>query len=454
MAQTFEQAVTKLVRDFEYSDEQLKEGVKEFKQRRLEGLAADGKMLALAPTFVTDVPHGDETGDFLALDLGGTNLRVCHVKLIGGGKYEMKQSKFKLPREYQQNEEVAPLIDYMVDAIEKFVKDNFPEKFGCADSEKLPLGFTFSFPMSQTSITESKLLRWTKGFNIPEVVGEDFGQILNERMKERNVPVVMEAICNDTVGTMVTRAYTSDAKNTFMGIIFGTGSNGAYIEWTKNIGKLNGATDAPQMALNVEWGATDLDILHPTRYDLLVDHDTPNPGKQIFEKRVGGMYLGELFRRALFHLIKVYGFSNGIFPPSMTDAWSIDTSILSAIVKERTADNVRSVLNKYKIRFRSDEEALMLYDCAYAVGRRAARMSAIPIAAILEETGRLGQPADIAVDGSVIEYYPGFENLIREGLRVLIGEENEKKVTMGIAKDGSGIGAALCALQALKQKKN
>ena len=38
------------------------------------------------------------------------------------------------------------------------------------------------------------------------------------------------------------------------------------------------------------------------------------------------------------------------------------------------------------------------------------------------------------------QHYPGFEELMREALRILLGEEVEKQVEMGLAKDGSGVG--------------
>lgn len=36
---------------------------------------------------------------------------------------------------------------------------------------KRELGFTFSFPIDQKAINAGTLIRWTKGFNIPETVG-------------------------------------------------------------------------------------------------------------------------------------------------------------------------------------------------------------------------------------------------------------------------------------------
>jgi hexokinase len=57
---------------------------------------------------------------------------------------------------------------------------------------------------------------------------------------------------------------------------------------------------------------------------------------------------------------------------------------------------------------------------------------------------------DIGVDGSVIEIYPGFETYMREALRAVdrIGAAGEKRIRIGIAKDGFTIGAAIIALLA------
>lgn len=42
---------------------------------------------------------------------------------------------------------------------------------------------------------------------------------------------------------------------------------------------------------------------------------------------------------------------------------------------------------------------------------------------------------------------------LRRALRELCGEALEGQVVIGLAKDGSGVGAALCALQAKKQEQ-
>lgn len=50
----------------------------------------------MIPTWVMGFPDGMEKGRYLALDLGGTNLRVCEIDLEGNGKFDMIQSKYRL----------------------------------------------------------------------------------------------------------------------------------------------------------------------------------------------------------------------------------------------------------------------------------------------------------------------------------------------------------------------
>ena len=55
--------------------------VSEFKK----GLGSENEVLKMLPSFVTKTPSGHELGTILALDLGGTNFRVCKVALEGTG---------------------------------------------------------------------------------------------------------------------------------------------------------------------------------------------------------------------------------------------------------------------------------------------------------------------------------------------------------------------------------
>lgn len=52
---------------------------------------------------------------------------------------------------------------------------------------RLPLGFTFSYPVEQDSVDRGSLVTWTKGFDIKGVEGQDvviqLGEAINKRVR-------------------------------------------------------------------------------------------------------------------------------------------------------------------------------------------------------------------------------------------------------------------------------
>lgn len=56
-------------------------------------------------------------------------------------------------------------------------------------NDKLPLGFTFSFPLAQKGLTKGILMRWTKGFNCSNVVDNDVVQLLQDAIDRRGVSI-------------------------------------------------------------------------------------------------------------------------------------------------------------------------------------------------------------------------------------------------------------------------
>lgn len=51
------------------------------------------------------------------------------------------------------------------------------------------------------------------------------------------------------------------------------------------------------------------------------------------------------------------------------------------------------------------------------------------------------------------EFLPNFVPRVHEALKMLLGEEVDAKISIGLAKDGSGVGAALTALTAKKAEE-
>jgi len=297
------------------------------------------------------------------------------------------------------------------------------------------------------------------------------------------------------------RSYTSPGKTgTLLGAIFGTGTNGAYVEKLEKVTKLKIAgadagdvdNSTGEMIINTEWGSFDnhLSVLPDTPYDRSLDAESNNPGIQMFEKRISGMFLGEILRRAVMSLVEdksvplfsdEHSNQNDVHSTTSIDhdsplrkQWGLDTSFLSITSGDNSAGLkvTRQTLDKeYGVNAASAEDAEAVRLIASAIGKRAARLSAVAIAATVINTEKLKFPQDVAttddgvvneddvvdigVDGSLVEFYPNFEEYIREALREIpeIGKRGERRIRIGIAKDGSGVGAALIALVADKAMK-
>jgi hypothetical protein len=86
----------KLENDFRVPTSKLHDIVRHFTSELNKGLHSPGQTIKALPSYVDRLPTGKERGTFLALDLGGTNLRVCEVVLEGHGKFRMRQKKYKI----------------------------------------------------------------------------------------------------------------------------------------------------------------------------------------------------------------------------------------------------------------------------------------------------------------------------------------------------------------------
>ena len=147
-----------------------------------------------------------------------------------------------------------------------------------------------------------------------------------------------------TVGAALSRAYT--AGGCVLGAIFGTGTNGAYLEQVANITKLGNnpaAAEGGAMMVNTEWGAFDNGraVLPRTPFDNKVDRESINPSFQAYEKFISGMYLGEITRNVLLALVDaapqpiLFG---GIATERLNKHYGLDTEMLSLVESAWRAD--------------------------------------------------------------------------------------------------------------------
>jgi hexokinase len=323
---TREPAIIRLERTLTISPAKMHEIVKHFVKEMQRGLAAEGQTLKMIPSYVIRRATGNETGVYLALDLGGSNFRVCEVFLDGRGQVRMKQKKYVVSDTLKTGEGEA-LFDFFASSIKEFYEENGIQK----DSFRR-LGFTFSFPCSQTSIDKGYLIQWTKGFTAKGVEGKDIAKMLQEALKRQNLQIHVSAIVNDTVGALISHSYVD--PSTFIGVILGTGSNAAYVERIGQIPKWKAAPPSTgEMVINMEWGAFDNEgvVLPSTPYDAKLDRESAHPREQRFEKMISGMYLGEITRLVMADLISTGELFAGRTSTLLETPYSFETANMSRI---------------------------------------------------------------------------------------------------------------------------
>jgi len=404
------------------------------------GLSGQPSSLAMLPTFVTTRVTGAEVGTFYALDLGGTNFRILRLTLEGEGVVgPVKQKKFDIPDEVK-NGSGEGLFGFLADSVATFIATE------CGGDPEGTLGFTFSFPIEQTGLASGSLVTWNKGFSAEGVVGKDVVAMLQEQFERRGIHLVVKALANDTVGTMEAAAYSY--PDTVMGVIFGTGTNAAYIEKTARMGKWRGAA-SEEMVVNCEWGNLDMSSLMNS-FDQRLDSASSNPGCQTYEKMISGFHLGELCRITMLDERVAQALSPACarnLREVFADQGSFKTALMSACESDSTEDlcKVAAALSEAGVSATARDRTLVREVCM-CISTRAARLSATGVSALLD-CAHVESAATVAVDGTVFEKYPRFQERIEAGIGELRGPQ-APAVNLVLAKDGSGVGAAIIAATA------
>ncbi|KIX92478.1 uncharacterized protein Z520_11798 [Fonsecaea multimorphosa CBS 102226] len=425
-------------------------------------------------TWVTSFPTGRETGTYLTLDLGGTNLRVCLITLTGTpGGSDITQEKYQLPKEIKTGT-ADDLFEHIADRLGDFVEKHVETEKVNGDGGKVPLGFTFSYPATQDRIDHGILQTWTKGWDVKGVEGNDVAEMLKRAIEKRDLPVNLVALVNDTTGALIASAYND--PQTIIGAIFGTGCNAAYMERAARIPKLsptsNGTTGATEtekqgaddslMAINCEYGAFDNShsILPRTRYDELIDEQSPRPGEQTFEKMSAGLYLGEIFRQIL---VDLYERGLVLQDPKLDDkqkellhtAYAIDTEFLSNLENDSSpslSSSTRAFESTLSNLHPSPPELVFFQSLAKLIAIRGARLCACGVSAICRRIGT--RKGHVAADGSVAIKHPRFKERWEVAVREILdmkmgakaaggGEGGLEGIELTSAEDGSGVGAAV-----------
>ncbi|XP_024862230.1 hexokinase HKDC1-like isoform X2 [Kryptolebias marmoratus] len=463
---------------FKINQDQLQLVKGRMRERLEEGLKSKStSTIKMLPSFVYLTPDGTERGKYLALDLGGTNFRAMLVR-FKKQRYRLYHKIYTIPLEFMQGTG-EELFDHLAQCICDFL-----DYMGLKKA-RLPAGFTFSFPCEQAAIDTGTLVTWTKGFKATDCEGHDVVNMLQEAIKRRNeFDLDIVALINDAVGTMMSCAYEDPQCE--IGMIAGTGTNLCYMEELKNIEKIDqrnvptkrdeetheaeedknaGANKkktevnsvVSKMCINTEWGGLGddgcLDDII-TSFDVEVDKNSINQGKQRFEKLTSGMYLGEIVRRVLLDLTRRGLLFKGHVTETLKTPGIFETKYLSQIESDRLALlQVRSILQQLGLLSTCHDSIIVKAVCG-AVSRRAAQLCGAGLAAVVDKI-RENRKLDhlsitVGIDGALYKLHPRFSQVLKETVRDLAPQCD---VTFLPSEEGSGKGAALIAAVARRKQE-
>ncbi len=272
---------------FKLDNEQLKGIAHAFREKVEEGLNKNNAEIQCIPTFI--LPKAtDVKGKALVLDLGGTNYRVAIVDfstekpiIYPNNGWKKDMSIMKSPG-YTREELFKELADLIVEIKRE---------------EEMPIGYCFSYPTESIPGGDARLLRWTKGVDIREMVGQFVGKPLLDYLNEKNkIRFTGVKVLNDTIASLFA-GLTDKSYDAYIGLIVGTGTNMATFIPSDKITKLDPECHVQGLIpVNQESGNFYPPFL--TAVDDTVDATSDSLGKQRFEKAVSGMYLGDILKAA------------------------------------------------------------------------------------------------------------------------------------------------------------
>ncbi|KAH6676529.1 hexokinase family protein-like protein [Halenospora varia] len=368
-------------------------------------------------------------GRFLAIDIGGTNLRVCFVELKGSAKSgdsytstnpaQASRVQRHLEKawpigEQLKNDKAEDLFEWVGSCIAEVVREGLRIWGKQMLPDEIPLGVTFSFPMIQHTLSEATLMSMGKGFAITSNL--NLGKLLLEGYeKTRSISleylpkIKITAIVNDTIATLISFTHQlqkDPRRKAAMGLIVGTGCNATIplalskLHPSKKPAQLpvGDLSSDPKITVNTEWtikGAAG--PLHElgfiTAWDKLLDSQGEAPGFQPFEYMTSGRYLGELGRLIILDFfVNHLGIQEKNLPPALQKRYGLTTSFLGNIgphLHDVEPDMVDQIWNVAPCSIHDGaliwtrETADIVYKVAKCIQRRAAGMTAAAVVGLL-----------------------------------------------------------------------
>ncbi|KAM0719512.1 hypothetical protein Q7P37_003642 [Cladosporium fusiforme] len=466
---------------------------------------------AMIPYPPTTLSIADKDKKALALDLGGSTLRISWVHFAPGQKPTLGNVRSTEIDSGIRNLHGAEFIQWITDRIEEawwdlaststeFDHMNSRLSNGevrCPDGEPqfdsmynridgtqqaaqyqstIPVAVTWSFPLIQTEVDRALIQDMGKGFNASsDLRGVDLQDVFATAFEQRSLPLRVTAIVNDAIANLTADMYSS--PSTKFSIIAGTGINAAIPIARETISRRlhldgdmyalgNETEHASEVFVNMELSMFGAKAFSSTKWDRLLDSHQETPGFQPLEQLCGGRYLGEILRLILVDAAERQHIFPCSLPEGLSQPFRLDTRLLACFEADSTPD-LRISRKAFAAVFPdrsgnviSLKDARQILALARLISSRAAACLAASIVSMwlfktkTEHTLRAPDGAKsvvkrVAFTGSVLEKYPGLRTKCQESMDVLMSEVSLGAVRLSLefCPESSLVGAAAIAIQ-------
>lgn len=360
-----------------------------------KGLQGKG-MFPMVPTYMPGDFSAVKGRKALAVDVGGTNLRLALAYADSAGRIRLTKSK-KVP---------LPGLEGPVESEEFFdvLAENIVPYLNFTDM----ISFSFAHEVRHTPDMDGNVIELSKELKVYGIEGAPLGVSLKKALAKRGEKGARVVVVNDTVGVACSMALKREEFDSFIGLVMGTGTNTCYIEKSENITKINDASDS-SMFINMESAEF---MPERGKFDRELDDGTEMPGAAPLEKMISGRYVGNLF----WYTAKG-GVSEGLFSKEFSEDFNklemTDTIAMSEFLAQPDG------LSVYAKMCHEESDREVLYTIAELLIKRGAKLIALEVAGVAVKTGK-GRDKPICVVAEGTTYYT-LKGLKKEVEKIVYG---------------------------------
>jgi len=389
----------------------FEEHVKDFIKEMELGLFGEGSSLRMLPSYLGVTPKTAPEGDVIAIDAGGTNLRIALVNFSDGAAPVVR----RVEKHFIPGSKTEINKDGFFNSIADYIGDRTEE------SDKI--GFCFSFPCEILPDREGRIIHFDKEVKVTDSEGAMIRSELNAAFSRMGKAYTDVTVLNDTAAALIGAVFSHGIKDMggYIGFIYGTGINICYYEAEKH------------MLINTEAGG--YGGFKKSVCDEEIDDESEDPGSQRFEKMASGAYFSKVVLKAVKLAV-----GQGLFSKKAGELLSslsvINAPDIDIFLKEKGAPGTE--LGKL---CDTEEDKAALLGILDGLYERAAKLTAIAMTAVLIRSGATAaHPAFIVAEGST--FRKGYRLQERFENRIAAYAKEGKVYELMLADDHAVLGAA------------